>query len=165
MKLTPILLLALIVINAPAMAQIEEGDREIQASAYVFTVSGVTMVNVSGIFGYYFTPRMVLGGGPTINYIDYIIGSNTTVGLTFFGKYNFTARDKLVPYMSAQWYQYDLSPGDPFGFFDFSFIQAGGGFKYFLNDYVAYDISGNLGFSLGGGDVAFIAVAGLAAIF
>jgi hypothetical protein len=165
LKKALIAVLAIVLTTSSAMAQIEKGDREVQASAFLFTVSGITILNLSGIYGYYYTDRLELGGGPMITYMDYGFGSNTTLGLTAFGRYSFTARDKLVPYVSAQWYQYDIAPEDPIGFFDMSFIQAGGGFKYFLNEYIAYDVSGNLGFSLGGGEVCFIAIAGLSAIF
>ncbi len=165
MKQILIAVLVIVLMSSSATAQIEKGDREVQASAYLFTVSGITVLNLSGIYGYYYTQRLELGGGPTIMFMDYGFGSNTTFGLTAFGKYSFTARDKLVPYASAQWYQYDIAPEDPIGFADMSFIQVGGGFKYFLNEYLAYDVSGNFGFSLGGGDVCFIAIAGLSAIF
>ena len=158
-------ILAIALMSSSAMAQIEKGDREIQGSAFLFTVSGITMLNISGIYGYYYTDRLEFGGGPTITYMDFGFDSDTTLGLTAFGRYSFTARDKLVPYAAAQWYQYDIAPEDPVGFLDMAFLQVGGGFKYFLNEYIAYDVSGNLGFSLGGGDVCFFAVAGLSAIF
>ena len=149
-----------------AMAQhIEQGDREIQVNAFFFAVSGVSMLNLSGSYGYYKTEKLEIGGGPSISRLDYGFGSNTTIGLTLFGRYNLTARDKIVPYLSAQFYQYDIAPDDPMGFADYAFLQCGAGFKYFINEYIAYDVSGNLGFSLGGGDVSFIAVGGLSAFF
>jgi hypothetical protein len=160
-----IVVLAVVLLASSAIAQIKKGDREIQASGYLFTVSGITLVNLSGTYGSYYSDKLELGGGPTLTIIDYGFGNSTNLGLTFFGKYYFTARDKLVPYASAQWYQFDVAPDSPLGFFDMSFVQGGAGFKYFVNQYIAWDVSGNLGFSLGGGDVAFIAVAGLSAIF
>jgi hypothetical protein len=157
--------LAIVLMTSSAMAQIKKGDREIQANGFLFTVSGITMVNLSGTYGYCYTDKLQLGGGPSLTIFDYGFGSSTSLGFTLFGKYYFTARNKLVPYASAQWYQYDIAPDEPVGFFDMTFIQGGGGFKYFVNEYIAWDVSGNLGFSLGGGDVAFIAKAGLSAIF
>ena len=157
---------AILLIASSANAQfIEQGDREIQAAAYLFTVSGVTLINLSGTYGYYYTEKLELGGGPTITHINFGFGSNTTVGLTAFARHNFTAREQVVPYISGQLYQYDLAPESPLGFADFMFLQVGGGFKYFLNEYIAYDVSGNLGFSIGGGDTSFLIVAGLSAIF
>jgi hypothetical protein len=160
-----IAVLAVVLTASSAMAQIEKGDREIQATGYLFTVSGITMLNLSGIYGYYYSDKLELGGGPSLMILDYGFGRDTKLGLTFFGRYYFTARDKLVPYAGAQWYQYDIAPDEPLGFFDMSFVQGGGGFKYFVNKYIAWDVSGNLGFSLGSGDVSFIAVAGVSAIF
>ena len=160
-----VVVLAVVLMASSATAQIEKGDREIQAAGYLFTVSGITMINLSGIYGYCYTDKVQLGGGPTLTIMDYGFGNSTNLGLTFFGRYYFTAHDKLVPYASAQWYQYDIAPDEPLGFFDMTFIQGGGGFKYFVNEFIAWDVSGNLGFSLGGGDVSFIAVAGLSAIF
>jgi hypothetical protein len=160
-----IAVLTVLIAASPATAQIKKGDREIQGTGFLFTVSGITMVTLSGIYGYYYTDKLQIGGGPTLTILDYGFGRKSTLGVTFFGKYYFTARDKMVPYASAQWYQYDLSPEAPAGFFDMAYIQGGGGFKYFINEYIAWDVSGNLGFSLGGGDVSFLAVAGLSAIF
>lgn len=160
-----VVVLAVVLMASSATAQIEKGDKEIQAAGYLFTVSGITLVNLSGIYGYCYTDKLQFGGGPTLTIMDFGFGNSTNLGLTFFGRYYFTARNKLIPYASAQWYQYDLAPDDPVGFFDMSFIQGGAGFKYFVNEYIAWDVSGNLGFSLGGGDVCFFAIAGLSAIF
>jgi hypothetical protein len=166
LKYSLIVILVLLMTTSSAMAQhVEQGDREIQVNAFFFAVSGVSMLNLSGSYGYYKTDKLELGGGPSISRLDYGFGSSTTIGLTLFGRYNLTARDQIVPYLSAQFYQYDIAPDDPMGFADFAFLQCGGGFKYFINEYIAYDVSGNLGFSLGGGDVSFIAVGGLSAFF
>ncbi|MBU8922341.1 MAG: hypothetical protein KOO63_11045 [Bacteroidales bacterium] len=166
MRHSLIVVLVLLMTASSAMAQhVEQGDKEIQVNAFFFAVSGVSMLNLSGIYGYYKTAKLELGGGPSISYMSYGSESNTTIGLTFFGRYNLTARDQIVPYISAQFYQYDIAPEDPLGFADYAFVQCGGGFKYFINEYIAYDVSGNLGFSLGGGEVSFIAVGGLSAFF
>ncbi len=148
------------------MAQhVEKGDREIQVAGFFFAVSGASILNLSGTYGYYKTEKFEIGGGPLINYINYGSDSETTIGLTFFGRYHLTARDQIVPYLSAQFYQYDIAPEGSMGFADYSFIQCGGGFKYFISEHIAYDVSGNLGFSLGGGEVCFIAIGGLSAFF
>ncbi len=160
-----VILVLLVSIGSVSAQQVEKGDREVQVNAFFFAVSGISILNLSGTLGYYKTERLEIGCGPSISRIDFGIGSNTTIGLTGFARYSFTARDKIVPYISGQLYQYDISPEEPMGFADYSFLQCGGGFKYFLNEYIAYDVSGNLGFSLGGGDVSFLAVAGLSAFF
>jgi hypothetical protein len=165
MRHTLIAVLAVVLMTSSAMAQIEKGDREIQANGYLFAVSGVTMVTMSGMFGYCLTDELQFGGGPTLSIMRYSGDSETTLGLTFFGRFYFNAINKLVPYVNGQLYQYDIAPEEPLGFFDFTYIQGGGGFKYFVNEYIAWDVSGNLGFSLGNGDVSFIVKAGLSAIF
>lgn len=157
--------LAVVLMASPATAQIEKGDKEIQANGYLFAVSGVTMVTMSGLFGYCLTDALQFGGGPTLMVMGARGTSDTTLGVTFFGRYYFSAINKLVPYANGQIYQYDIAPEEPFGFFDFTNIQGGGGFKYFMNERFAWDFSGNLGFSLGAGDVSFIAKAGLSAMF
>ena len=89
------------------------------------------MVNLSGIYGYCYTDKLQLGGGPSLTILDYGFGNSTNLGLTFFGRYYFTARNKLVPYASAQWYQYDIAPDDPVGFFDMTFMQGGARIQVF----------------------------------
>ena len=165
MKHSLCVVLALIIMTGTAQGQVEKGDREIQANGTLITMENMTMINITGLYGYYYTEKLEFGGGPSITHVS-ISGfdGETNLSITMFGRYNFTARDKLVPYVSGQWYQFDLSPEEPMGFFDYSFLQLGGGFKYFLNEYVAYDISGNMGISVGGGDVSFIIVAGISFI-
>lgn len=170
MRRSILLLVVLLLIASSANAQyIEQGDREIQFFGSFFAVSGMKMFNLSGLYGYYKTDKLEFGGGPSINYMSYsgfgISESSTTVGATAFVRLNLTAKDKVIPFVGAQWYQYDLAPEEPLGFTDLSYIQFGGGFKYFLNEYIAYDFSGNMGFGLTGGDVSFLGMAGVAALF
>ena len=165
MKRFILLFLAALLISGNLSAQIEKGDREIQASGFFIAFEGITMLTISGTYGYYRTDKLEIGGGPTLSRIDYSFGSNTSLSLTLFGRYHLTARDKVVPYLSAQWYQFDIAPEGSASFFDYSFVQGGGGFKYFINEFVAYDVSGNLGFSFGSGSFSFIMVAGISAMF
>ncbi|MBN2183955.1 MAG: hypothetical protein JW746_01370 [Candidatus Krumholzibacteriota bacterium] len=165
MKRFILLFLAVLLISGNLSAQIEKGDREIQASGFFIAFEGITMMTVSGTYGYYKTEKLEIGGGPVLSRIDFGFGSSTTLSLTAFGRYHLTARDKLVPYLSGQWYQFDVSPEEPASFLDYSFVQGGGGFKYFINEFIAYDVSGNLGFSFGSGSFSFIMVAGISAFF
>lgn len=163
-------LVVLLLLASGASAQyIEEGDREVQFSGTMFAVSGVTVINLSGIYGKYVNEKTEIGGGPSITYSKVsFLGfseSSTTVGATAFIRRNLTAKDRMVPYLAGQWFQYDLAPDEPAGFTDFSYIQVGAGFKYFLNENVAYDVSGNLGYSLGASEICFMAAVGVAAIF
>ena len=156
--------LLVVLMASSAVAQVERGDREIQGSGHLFVMSDAAMLNLSGVFGYYYTASLELGGGPTITYSRAGDVNNTTVGLTLFTKYNFATRDKLVPYVGGQLYQYDLSPQDPLKFTDVTFLQGCAGFKYFIRKDIAYDASANLGFSPGG-DVSFFLTVGVSAVF
>ena len=166
MKRSLILIALLMLTVSTANAQfVEQGDREITFSGSLFSVSGLTMILMSGSYGIYHTERFEYGGGPTITYMSFGDDSNTTVGGTAFIKYTMEPRERLVPYLGARWYQFDFAPEEPVGFGDAAYLQFGGGLKYFLNEYVSYDLSTNLGFSLGDGDAAFLAVFGISAIF
>ncbi len=157
-------LLAAVLMASPAMAQIEKGDMEVQASGSMFVVSGLTSIDLRCVLGFSVTDQIQLGFGPSLTVSDYEVGSDTVFGSTFFGRYYFNAVNKWVPYVSGQLYQYDIAPEEPLEFFDCTYIQGGGGFKYFVNEYIAWDLSANLGLSLGSGDVNFFILAGLSAI-
>jgi hypothetical protein len=157
------LILVMIVLPGAALCQIEKGDREIQASASFQAMEDVSMLILSGTYGYYYSDKLQLGGGPVITYTEVFGYDTSTLGLRLFARHNFTARDKIVPYIGGQFYQHDISPDEPLGFLDYSFIQFGGGFKYFVNEYIAYDVSGNIGISLGGGEANLLILAGISA--
>ncbi len=159
-----ILTVLLFVMAQPSMAQMEKGDREVQASGSMYSAGGFTLINLTGTYGVFIKPRLQIGGGPTITRMGGYGFSNTTIGASFFGRHYFTSTEKTVPYLSAQWYQFDLAPGDGVSFTDMAYIQAGGGIKYFVNEYIAWDVSANLGFGLGGG-TAFLLAGGLSAFF
>ena len=146
-------------------AQVEEGDKEIQAQGSLIAFEGVTAILANFTYGVFVSPQLELGGGPMIIYASMEGDDESNISLTFFGRYNFVTGEKLVPYLSGQIYQFDISPEEPMDFTDFTFIQVGGGFKYFVNENLAYDVSGNLGFGLGGGDVSFIMFGGLSYFF
>jgi hypothetical protein len=164
MKKIPILVAVLVIVAQPCLAQMEKGDREVQAAGSIYSAEGFTVINLHGTYGYYVKPNLQIGGGPTITRISFLGFSTTTVGLTLFGRHYFTTAEKMVPYLSAQWYQFDLSPEEPLSFTDVAYVQVGAGAKYFVNEYIAWDVSANLGFGLGGG-TAFLLVGGLSAFF
>lgn len=164
MKRLLVLTVLLVLMAQPGLAQTEEGDREVQFAGSVYTAEGFTMINLLGTYGYYIKPNVQIGAGPTVSYFDFSGFSSTTIGASFFGRYYFTTTNKMVPYLAGQWYQYDLAPEDPLSFADMAYIQAGAGMKYFVNEYVAWDVSANVGFGLGGGS-AFLLVGGLSAFF
>lgn len=159
-----ILTVLLFLMAQPCMAQMEKGDRELQASASMYAAGGFTLINITGTYGYFIKPRLQIGGGPNITRMAGYGFSNTTLGLSFFGRHYFTTTEKLVPYVAVQWYQFDLAPGDGVSFTDVAYLQVGGGAKYFINEYIAWDVSANFGFGLGGG-TSFLLAGGLSAFF
>jgi hypothetical protein len=165
MKHVIFMIAALVMLTGTAAGQMEMGDREIQFSGMLVTLDGFTMINLNLLYGYFYSEKLEIGGGPGLTHTGSDYYDETTFSLVLFGRYNFTIEEKLVPYVGGRWYQYDFAPDDPVGFFDVSFIQAQAGFKYFLNENVAYDVSGNLGFGLGSGDASFAIIAGVSAFF
>jgi len=146
------------------MAQVEKGDKEIQMLGSITLIEDASVAMIQGTYGVFVTPEIELGVGPSIWYASVWGFSTTIVGAVFFGRYNFAIDTKRVPYLSAVWYQADFSPdfGD---FTDYSYLQFGAGTKFFINEYLAYDVSANLGFALGGGMVVTTLKGGLSAFF
>jgi hypothetical protein len=105
-----------------AMAQVEKGDKEIQALGTLTFVEGASAMLMQGTYGVFVTPEIELGAGPTIMYFSAYGFSYTVVGGVFFGRYNFNVNTKRVPYLSAVWYQADFSP-DYGDFTDYSYVQ------------------------------------------
>ncbi|MDD5426284.1 MAG: hypothetical protein PHN52_07375 [candidate division Zixibacteria bacterium] len=157
-----ILILCLVSISG---AQVEQGDKEIQVQGSLIAFEGMTVILVNFIYGKFITPNVELGGGPMVIYASSGDDDDSNISLTLFGRYNFVTGEKIVPYLSSQIYQFDISPEEPADFIDYTFLQVGGGLKYFVSDNLAYDVSGNLGIGLGGGDVSFIIYGGLSAFF
>lgn len=149
-------ILATIMLCASASAQVQKGDKEVQLLGSIVAVESATIFLAQMTYGVMVTPQLELGVGPTITHVEVLGIGNTQFSSSFFGRYNFSVATKTVPYVSGQWYQLDFSPDDPLGFFDASYVQVGGGVKYFVNPHVAYDVSGNLGFGLTGGTVLFL---------
>lgn len=158
-------ILVAIILCASASAQVQKGDKEIQVSAYIVSVEEVTVFTAMGTFGMMVTPNLELGVGPMITHVSFYFFDDTQFSMAFFGRYNFSVQNKTVPYVSAQWYQFDFSPDAPFSFFDYSYVQVGGGFKYFINPHIAYDVSGNLGFALGASTTVTMLSGGLSYFF
>ena len=157
-----LLAVACILILAPQTgAQVEKGDREIQFQGSVISVESMTLIMLQATYGYYVSPNIEIGVGPSITRF----GDETSFRALFFGRYNFDVDTKKIPYLSAQWYQYDFSPEGDQGLFDAAFLQFGGGMKFFMNEFFAYDVSANYGFGLGGGSGAFLLLGGVSAVF
>lgn len=165
MRLFLYTVLAALLFVPSVMAQAEQGDREVQFAGSIYAAESFTMINLTGVYGYYIRDYIEIGGGPMITHMEAYGFDNTTIGGVFFGRYYFSTVSRSVPYLSGQWYQYDFAPDDPMSFFDASNLQVGGGIKYFINEYIAWDASANLGINLGGGDVVLLIIGGLSAFF
>ena len=155
----------LLLIAASASAQVEQGDREIQAVGAMYATAEMTVITILGTYGYYYRPNVEFGVGPTIAYVEVFGYDQTMIGGTFYGRYYFSTNTKVVPYLAGQWYQFDFSPPEPLSFTDLSFLQAGAGLKYFISEHLAWDVSLNLGVGLGSSDTSMLLLGGLSAFF
>ncbi|MBN1165409.1 MAG: hypothetical protein JXB45_12585 [Candidatus Krumholzibacteriota bacterium] len=156
--------LAVILISSSAWAQMEKGDKEVRASGMIYTAESFSMITLMGVYGKFIEENIQVGAGPSLSYFKVGDYDDTTLGAAFFGRYYFTLQEKRVPYLSGELYQADFSPPEGTDFTDYTSLQLGGGLKYFLNEYVAWDVSANLGFRFGGG-VSLMIVGGLSAFF
>ena len=151
-KLSFILLVALFSLNSFAQEQeegITKGDMELSftgtITSQVGTDQGYTMGLIFASYGYYFTKNLLAGIAPGVTVIGSGGDSEAFVSLQLFSAYNFLVDQKFVPYARASLYQAMLNPPEGSDFNDFTYFQAGGGFKYFLLPQLAIDTSLNLG--------------------
>jgi hypothetical protein len=151
-KLSFILLVALISLASFGQEQeegITKGDMELSftgtITSQVGTDQGYTMGLIFVSYGYYFTNNLLGGIAPGVTVIGSGGDAEAFVSLQLFSAYNFLVDQKFVPYARASLYQAMLNPPEGSNFNDFSYFQAGGGFKYFLMPQLAIDTSLNLG--------------------
>jgi hypothetical protein len=151
-KLSLVLLFAFISIFSFAQEQeegISKGDMELSftgtITSQVGTNAGYTMGLVFASYGYYFTKNLLGGIAPGVTIIGSGGDTQAFVSLQLFSAYNFLVDQKFVPYARASFYQSMLNPPEGTNFNDFTYFQAGGGFKYFLLPQLAIDTSLNLG--------------------
>lgn len=151
-RLLPILFIATVLHAAPALAQQEAGDVELQLAGSIFTSVGEETSNTAGLFqakfGYFFTDRVELGAYPsltvtTVRTVDTWGNTRTAtdsrVGLGVFGVYSFLAQDATtVPYLGAQYYISDITNASSRGW-----VGLNGGSKFYLSSRVAFDVGGN----------------------
>jgi len=148
-----------------SLAQVEQGDSEIQMQGAITGFEGMKVVILNVTYGYFVTPKTEIGGGPMIIHTDNDFSELTFTSLTVFGRYNFVTGSKLVPYVAGHLYQCDLFPERPLDFPDHVFLQIGGGVKYFLSKYIAYDVSSSFGVGLQTGSMNLLIFGGISAFF
>ena len=128
---------------------ISKGDMELSftgtVASQVGTDAGYTMGLIFASYGYYFTKNLLGGIAPGVTIIGMGGDAEAFFSLQLFSAYNFMVDQKFVPYARASFYQAVLNPPEGTSFNDFSYIQAGGGFKYFVAPQLALDTSLNLG--------------------
>jgi hypothetical protein len=154
-----------ILLASTAAAQVQQGDQEIQFLGSIMAYESNATITLQGTYGLFITPELELGVGPQLVYSKSPGGHSTLFGARFFGRFNFFVNTKTVPYVTGQWNQYDFAPDEPSDFFDASFLQGGVGVKIFASEHVAYDFSGNVGFSLGEFDPSITLLGGLSFFF
>ena len=149
-KTTLILFICLTVINL-SYSQVEKGDSEITFLGYISTHAGTDISSSFGSilfsYGYFITANFQIGVGPQLSLSSF--GGETTTHLSgsVFLNYNFSTSSKMIPYLSAQWYQIDLSPEDG-DFLDFAYLNVGIGMRNLFNEYLAFNFQATYGFSL-----------------
>jgi hypothetical protein len=153
---------------------ISKGDTELSFNGFVFSTVGTDFGTTSGTifvsYGYYITKNLLVGGAPGITISEeqeldpdtYELKEKIKVDLSlrFFATYNFMVDKRFVPYAGMAFYQNSVDIPEGGNFLDYSYIQFGGGAKYFLTNKAAWDSSLNFGFSPGpnakGGMIMFL---------
>ena len=142
----PVLVFAVLApfaLAAPAAAQAQAGDSEVQMFANFFmtadnpdTASGTIFVN----YGNFLTDLVQLGGGPTIS-ISKGDPVDVTFGINSFVRRHF-GRTRVQPYIGGEFFMSDVT--DP----DFTYANAIAGVKNYLSERAAVDFKGGYGFLL-----------------
>lgn len=149
-----ILLLAVLFTAAPAAAQQEKGDVELEFSGSLNTrlgtedASGLALIQTK--VGRFFTDRWQLGAFPSLEVQFAGRTTDTRVGGGLFAVYSYLRPDAMtVPYGGASLYKRDLIAG--FGAQDY-WMGINGGMKFYVDHNIAVDMGGNYLFSLSGAD-------------
>ena len=145
-KLTLLVLLVLSfqMIHAQEFEGIEKGDKEISFNGLVMAGSGFALGSIFVSGGYYFSDKLMAGAAPGLTIFGGGGYGNTTFSLQLFGTYSFLSDRTHFPYVKAALVQQAFQ--EPF--FSFTSIQAGGGYKFFFTDKLAWDTSVTLGLTL-----------------
>jgi hypothetical protein len=158
-------LLALLASGAPASAQQQAGDRELQLTGSFLAVTGQdeasqSLAIVQAKVGYFVTDRVEIGAFPSLTYTRVTVqtpageleDSRTRVGFGAFSTYSFLAADAMtVPYVGAQAYRIDITDSEAQ-----TWLGANAGLKYYFNRNMAFDMGGNA--LLGTGDAGGVLI-------
>lgn len=135
--------LAALALAAPAAAQAQAGDSEVQMFGFFTmqsrnadTASGTIAVN----YGKFVTDLWQLGGGPQIS-ISAGSPVDVTSGVNAFVRRYFGAT-KVQPYFGGEFYMMDVTAAD------FTYANAILGVKNYISERAAIDFKGGYGFLL-----------------
>jgi hypothetical protein len=140
-------------IAGAASGQVEQGDSEVNFIGFYSTMVG-TENSLGGFgtimfnYGYFVTSHLEIGIGPQISFSSSEEGTETKFAGTAFMNFNFSTSSRMVPYISAQWYQTDFEIAENQSFTDLSYVNVGLGLRSFFNKHLALNNSVNYGFSL-----------------
>lgn len=129
----------LLVSAAPASAQANKGDSEVQMSGYVAMnpefAGDTAQGNFTFGYGVYITNGLELGFGPSFN----ITRDSTTMGYNLFVLQHF-GRAKVAPYVGADLRSYDIEDDTT------AYVGFNGGLKNYLSERAALDLRASYGF-------------------
>ncbi|CAN5675837.1 hypothetical protein BH23GEM11_BH23GEM11_07040 [soil metagenome] len=151
--------------GAPASAQQQAGDRELQLTGSVLAVTGQeedsqALALLQAKVGYFLTDRVEIGAFPSLTYTRVTVrtpagdvqDSSTRLGFGAFGTYSFLAADAMtVPYLGGQAYRIDITNSEAQ-----TWVGANAGLKYYFNRNMAFDMGGNA--LLGTGDAGGVLI-------
>ncbi|HHS12298.1 MAG TPA: hypothetical protein ENN03_00855 [bacterium] len=146
---------------AAAFGQIEKGDTEISFMGYFATFVGED-VDANGMgslqlsYGKYVTPFLQFGVAPTVSFYTFTdFDGETSVKAEFsgsvFAHMNLARASRIIPYLTAQYYQFTFDIPEDAEFTDFGYANVGMGFKNFINEYASFNVLATYGFSMAPG--------------
>jgi hypothetical protein len=133
--------------------QVESGDSEISFLGFYSTVVGVEgssggFGSVQLSYGYFLTPNLQIGLGPNVTFSGGTDGTEVSFSGSAFFTFNFSTSGRSIPYISAQYYQFDFDIPEGQSFTDLAYINVGLGMRSFFSEFAALNTSVNYGFSL-----------------
>lgn len=158
-KLTLLALVAFLftTLQAQEFEGIEEGDKELSFNGMVMASSGFALGSIFVSGGYYVTDKLLVGVAPGLTIFGGSGFGSTTFSLQLFGTYSFITDKTHFPYAKAALVQQSFSSP----FLSFTSIQAGGGYKYFFTDKIAWDTSVTFGLTLSPASFTTLLLTGL----
>lgn len=150
-----VVILLLVIVSGPSLAQQQKGDVELQLQGSYFTTFAtdvaVDVGTIAGKFAPFITDNIQIGIGPTLTITttkvttvapltgrtDTKSSTTVTFGSTAFITYSFLLKDtRAVPYVGASYYKVDFSRASERGW-----LGVNGGMRYFFTKRTSIDVS------------------------